>query len=645
MSQRPRKLQRVSMACDFCNRRSIKCSQSEDPLGRCRNCVDFDVPCTFDRPAKRRGVKAGSRASGRDPQYVRASFTHTIPTTAETVSGGRTPRSSNSRSPYPTSISGDPGAAFNHGWSAAEGDDDDGVPHNSWKAFAISCDRQIRNLVQVYLEIVYPIFPLFHMPSFIEQVNNKKHLSNPGLFASTMAVCSLVAGRARDGALYSNRWDRDELIDPPSEIFFIAARDSIPRDLIAAKGIHYMRACAILAIASIQNSQIKNMQKYSGLYHALASMDGLYDEKLWPNDLSPIEMEERRRLFWSIYTFDIYSTIIWGGVIRYREAHSLVRYPSEIDDEFITDRGYGVPSVNVGSNSLPTGNVTVVSRQPTPWLRGWNFTTDLYRILEHVVDANRRRFSSVNGTTEVWSLFNPLSMSEPVVMDKVLTMYSALPSEFRETLPTTGDVSKDLFGFQSANIQATLQLLRMVLLSTEEIGVERKCDVAGELLSVFSTVPIEYLRAISSPLLHHLGGIGYILGSVMEGNLSEKSYTRARTLLLEMADLLQRLETGLHRASGAGERLRSQVDRIDGYMRTSLLLGPTSPSNVTQAIDAHSKLAAPSAHVQGTPAVGAEPSAGLDQISLFQLPPELLSDWPWPLDSQNGEGILPLAFE
>lgn len=115
-----------------------------------------------------------------------------------------------------------------------------------------------------------------------------------------MAVCALAAGRARDGALYSNRWDRDELIDPPSETFFVAASDSIPRDLIAAKGIHYMRACAILAIASIQNSQIKNMQKYSGLYHALTSMDGLYDEKLWPNDLSPIETEERRRLVWDI---------------------------------------------------------------------------------------------------------------------------------------------------------------------------------------------------------------------------------------------------------------------------------------------------------------------------------------------------------
>lgn len=236
---------------------------------------------------------------------------------------------------------------------------------------------------------------------------------------------------------------------------------------------------------------------------------------------------------------DIYSSIVWGGIIRYREAHSLVRYPNEVDDEFISDHGYGMPPLSPDSNMRRQSNVS--------WLRGWNFTTDLYRILEHVVDGTRRRLSSANGTQEVWSLFSPAFMSEPTVMERVLSMYSALPSQFRETPPTTGDIGKDLFGFQSANIQATLQLLRMVLLSAEEIGVDRKCDVAGELLSVFSQVPVDYLKAISSPLvslllystctvltslqLHHLGGIGYILGSVMEGSLSDASYLRVRTLL------------------------------------------------------------------------------------------------------------------
>lgn len=116
------------------------------------------------------------------------------------------------------------------------------------------------------------------------------------LFASTMAVCSLVSGRARDGALYTNRWHREELSEPPSEAFYAAAKDSLPRDLAAAKGFNYMRACAILAIASIQNGQIKNMQKYSGMYHTLTTMEGFHDEKLWPKDISTIEIEERRRL-------------------------------------------------------------------------------------------------------------------------------------------------------------------------------------------------------------------------------------------------------------------------------------------------------------------------------------------------------------
>lgn len=154
-----------------------------------------------------------------------------------------------------------------------------------------------------------------------------------------------------------------------------------------------------------------------------------------------------------------------------------------------------------GASTLNQSPVSVVSGHSLCWMQGWNFTTDLYRILEHVVDGTRRKSSSANGTQEVWSLVSPATMSEPAVMERVLSMYSALPSQFREAPPTTGDMGKDLYGFQSANIQATLQLLRMVLLSAEETGFERKCDVAGELLRVFSKVPVEYLKAISSPLV------------------------------------------------------------------------------------------------------------------------------------------------
>jgi hypothetical protein len=34
-----------------------------------------------------------------------------------------------------------------------------------------------------------------------------------------------------------------------------------------------------------------------------------------------------------------------------------------------------------------------------------------------------------------------------------------------------------------------------------------------------------------------------------------------------------------------------------------------------------------------------------EHMMQFQLPPELLSDWPWPLDGAHSEGFLPMAFE
>lgn len=53
---RPRKLRRVTRACDYCHKRSTRCKQSQDD-NRCQNCVDFDIACTFDRPARKRGSK------------------------------------------------------------------------------------------------------------------------------------------------------------------------------------------------------------------------------------------------------------------------------------------------------------------------------------------------------------------------------------------------------------------------------------------------------------------------------------------------------------------------------------------------------------------------------------------------------------
>lgn len=188
-----------------------------------------------------------------------------------------------------------------------------------------------------------------------------------------------------------------------------------------------------------------------------------------------------------MYTLDVFSATVLGGIIRFREVQSNVRYPSEVNDD-VLDSATEAP---ISADCTTHG--------PSVWMRGWNFTTDLYRILEHAIDGQRQMQRTANESP--WSLFRPTPVPHPLIMEHVHSLFSALPSQLQSTKPATGDPEHDIVGFQSANIQATLQLLSMVLSSSEAQGVEEKCEVAGNVLSVFSTVPIEYLKAISSPLV------------------------------------------------------------------------------------------------------------------------------------------------
>lgn len=193
-----------------------------------------------------------------------------------------------------------------------------------------------------------------------------------------------------------------------------------------------------------------------------------------------------------MYTLDVFSATVWGGMIRFREVQSNVRYPREVNDDvldFANEASLSADCTTPASNPY----------EPSVWMRGWNFTTDLYRILEHAIDGQRQSLRAENESP--WSLFRPTPVPGPLIMEHVHSLFSALPSQLQSSKPATGDPEHDIVGFQSANIQATLQLLNMVLSSSEDQGVEEKCEVAGNVLSVFSTVPIEYLRAISSPLV------------------------------------------------------------------------------------------------------------------------------------------------
>lgn len=131
--------------------------------------------------------------------------------------------------------------------------------------------------------------------------------------------------------------------------------------------------------------------------------------------------------------------VTWGVTIRHRESETTVLYPAEvIDDEDIHPDG-------IRTNHRDHSN------HVSSHMRGWNFTTDLYRILEHAVAAyrTRRRGPEPDPRGAVSALYREKpARSSAEVLAVVRELYANLPQEFRTVEPVSGDIYKDRFAFQ-----------------------------------------------------------------------------------------------------------------------------------------------------------------------------------------------------
>lgn len=111
-----------------------------------------------------------------------------------------------------------------------------------------------------------------------------------------MAACALASARGRDGALYCSAKDASYTSTIPSETFYTAVEQTLPKNLMVAQEFDYMRACALLSITSIQYGDIQAMHQYLGHYFTMVGIHRFHDEAHWPKDITNIEVEERRRL-------------------------------------------------------------------------------------------------------------------------------------------------------------------------------------------------------------------------------------------------------------------------------------------------------------------------------------------------------------
>lgn len=127
---------------------------------------------------------------------------------------------------------------------------------------------------------------------------------------------------------------------------------------------------------------------------------------------------------------------------RVREQQVNVTYPTELDDELFSDRGY-----NEKFQSIVDMQCSPASRQgevqSSSWLCGWNFTTDLYRVLEHVI-TNVRDRKRHRGSFPTDMFADSSVTALPTVQDSVTRLYINLPQCFKEVSQVTCDPARSV---------------------------------------------------------------------------------------------------------------------------------------------------------------------------------------------------------
>ncbi|CAI6334960.1 unnamed protein product [Periconia digitata] len=197
------KTNRLRKACDSCSIRKVKCDEAGPP---CRACAALEIPCTFDRPSRRRGppnrhaeaIKKKRRLDGSDG---------TGPDQPNPASPTNAAHALAQLSSLPPQLSAES-----------------------------ICSIPIMNaLIDDFFTYIHPLCPFPHEPSFREAWENREDVRNPSFLSllASMIAC-LVASFPRKPRLHLSQQKRHNY---PSHLSLV---DKCREVCAQARGVGYL---------------------------------------------------------------------------------------------------------------------------------------------------------------------------------------------------------------------------------------------------------------------------------------------------------------------------------------------------------------------------------------------------------------------
>ncbi|KAL3455029.1 hypothetical protein BJX64DRAFT_295447 [Aspergillus heterothallicus] len=321
-----------------------------------------------------------------------------------------------------------------------------------------------------------------------------------------MALCALSARRIQLGVVFTLGTQLSETID--ASVYLADARAALPGEVEQLRSVEYLQAINLICMTALETNDTPLLHKMLGLYHAALAEQNFCDEDRWPSDLSPVEQEERRRLFWHMYRLEVHSSVVLGHVVRCPERQAAVGYPGPFGEDEI-------------------------KAEEAEWFAGWNFITDIYRGIEHLMAQIKfkRAITSRSGSQTLSTSFIFDFDANMQVLAPLSRVYCDLPEKFRIASRSSSNIASVRCGFQAANIACTYHLLRMVSLLATNGSLDDGCNTVLHLIDAISKIPAEYMRATSTAMLQELSGFGHILSRFISHDLSKIEYKQLRKVM------------------------------------------------------------------------------------------------------------------
>lgn len=209
-------------------------------------------------------------------------------------------------------------------------------------------------LIEAVWEHACVMLRFYHRPSFIRDLDILYEMEPEMYGDKQFRILPLVYSVLAVGVLFC--MDRSEQLGIKDSTegykYFEAARKML--DLTDARDIYAIQSIVMMTIFLQCSARIATCYSYLGIAVRAAYRLGLHRKV--NQSFNPIELETRRRVFWSIRKMDIYINAILGLPRSIDDEDFDQELPTDLDDECITEDGYYPSKENRQLTSIGLSN-------------------------------------------------------------------------------------------------------------------------------------------------------------------------------------------------------------------------------------------------------------------------------------------------